>query len=173
MLSALPYLILRTHMVVVRTLLIACLSVTLSAQTPARLPLPVGDQEAVRETQERPLGRYRASPMRRTISGDSTRLDALTRAGNFYLSLKDAIALTIENNLDLEYKRITPLLAEADLLRARAGGVARGVPSNVRERATGLGSSWLGNAGTTGLEGQPDTVGSCTTGTTVPAPGPR
>ena len=133
MLSALPSLILRTLMVFVRTLLIACLSVTLSAQTPARRPLPVGDQEAVRETQEGPLGRHRASPMRRTMSGDSARLDALTRAGNLYLSLKDAIALTVENNLDVAYQRITPLLAEADLMRARAGGIARGVPSKVRE----------------------------------------
>jgi outer membrane protein len=156
-------------MVPVRTLLIACLPVTLSAQTAPRLPLPVGDQEAVREAQEGPLGRYRANPMRRTISGDSARLDALTRAGNLYLSLKDAIALAIENNLDVEYQRITPLLAEADLLRARAGGVARGVPSNVREGPTGLGSSGTSISGTTGLQGQPDTGGSSTTGTTVPA----
>ena len=169
MLSAPPYLILRMLMVYVRTLLIACLSVTLSAQTPARCPSggrPGGSSRRLRKDR---LGRYRASPMRRTISGDSARLDALTRAGNLYLSLKDAIALTIENNLDVEYQRITPLLAEADLMRARAGGIARGIPSNIREGPTGLGSSGTGISGTTGLQGQPDTGGSSTTGTTVPA----
>ncbi len=111
------------------------------------------------ETQEEPLEGYRASPMRRTISGDSARLDALTRAGNLYLSLKDAIALTIENNLDVEYQRITPFLAEADLMRARAGGVARGVPSNVREGPTGLGSSGTDISGTTGIKVSPTPAG--------------
>jgi len=124
-------------MVPVRTLVIACLPVTLSAQTAPRLPLPIGDQETAREAHEGPLGRYRLNPIRRTISGDSARPDALTRAGNLYLSLKDAIALSTENNLDVEYQRLTPLLAEADLLRARASGVARGVPSDVREGPTG------------------------------------
>src|SRR5271165_5430568 len=33
---------------------------------------------------------------------NSTRLDALLRGGNLYLSLQDAIALGIENNLDIE-----------------------------------------------------------------------
>jgi outer membrane protein TolC len=125
-------------------------------------------------SQEGPFGRYRAHPLDQTIRGDSPRLDALTRAGNLYLSLRDAIALAIENNLDVEYQRITPLLAEADLLRARAGGVARGVPSDVREGPSGLGSTSAGGiSGTTGLQGQPNTGGSSTNGTSVPAVGPQ
>jgi outer membrane protein len=125
-------------------------------------------------SQEVPFGRYRAHPLDQTIRGDSPRLDALTRAGNLYLSLRDAIALAIENNLDVEYQRITPLLAEADLLRARAGGVARGVPSDVREGPSGLGSTSAGGiSGTTGLQGQPNTGGSSTNGTSVPAVGPQ
>ena len=125
-------------------------------------------------SQEGPFGRYRAHPLDQTIRGDSPRLDALTRAGNLYLSLRDAIALAIENNLDVEYQRITPLLAEADLLRARAGGVARGVPSDVREGPSGLGSTSAGGiSGTAGLQGQPNTGGSSTNGTSVPAVGPQ
>lgn len=173
MLSAPLYLTVQVPMDSIRFLLIACLFGTLSAQTSSRRPLPISDQEAVREAQEGPLGRYRPQPIRQVISGDSARLDALTRAGNVYLSLKDAIALAIENNLDVEYQRITPLLAEADILRARAGGIARGVPSNVREGPSGLGSSGGGISGTAGLQGQPDTGGASTTGTTVPAAGPQ
>ena len=146
----------------------------LQAQTASRAPLPVGQPNGARVAQEGPLARYRAHPLNQTISGDSPRLDALTRAGNLYLSLRDAIALAIENNLDVEYQRITPFLAEADLLRARAGGVARGVPSDVREGPTGLGSTaGAGISGTAGLQGQPNSGGSSTNGTSVPAAGPQ
>ena len=147
---------------------------TVQAQTASRTPLPVGRQDGLLQAQEGPFARYRAHPLDQTIRGDSPRLDALTRAGNLYLSLRDAIALAIENNLDVEYQRITPLLAEADLLRARAGGVARGVPSDVREGPSGLGSTSAGGiSGTTGLQGQPNTGGSSTNGTSVPAVGPQ
>src|ERR1017187_10014379 len=36
---------------------------------------------------------------------DSTRLEALLRAGNLYLSLQDTIALALENNLDIAIER--------------------------------------------------------------------
>src|SRR5262252_2961050 len=46
---------------------------------------------------------------------NSSRIDALMRAGNLYISLSDAIALAIENNLDIEVERYEFSLAEADL----------------------------------------------------------
>jgi len=39
---------------------------------------------------------------------DSPRIDKLLRAGNIYLSLRDAIALALENNLDIESARYDP-----------------------------------------------------------------
>jgi outer membrane protein len=65
-------------------------------------------------------------PIRMT---NSERLHTLIRAGNLYLSLQDALALAIENNLNLEINRYGPLLADSSLERARAGGPIRGVPS--------------------------------------------
>lgn len=62
---------------------------------------------------------------------NSNRADQLIRAGNIYLSLADAIALALENNLDIELSRYGPQLAQADLKRAEAGGFIRGVPLNV------------------------------------------
>ena len=41
---------------------------------------------------------------------DSDRIDKLMRAGNIYLSLRDAIALALENNLDIEVARLQPKL---------------------------------------------------------------
>jgi outer membrane protein TolC len=55
---------------------------------------------------------------------NSSRLDALMRAGDLYLSIRDAIALTLENNLDLELQRYGEQIAENNLLHARAGGFA-------------------------------------------------
>jgi outer membrane protein TolC len=60
---------------------------------------------------------------------NSQRLHALIRGGNLYLSVQDALALAIENNLNLEIDRYGPLLAGSALERARAGGPIRGVPS--------------------------------------------
>ncbi|MBV9507822.1 MAG: TolC family protein, partial [Acidobacteriia bacterium] len=40
---------------------------------------------------------------------NSRRIEELLRAGNLYLSLADAIALALENNLDVEFQRFEPL----------------------------------------------------------------
>src|SRR5205809_3696812 len=68
---------------------------------------------------------------------NSTRLDSLVRAGKIYLSLQDAIALALENNIDIEIQRYAPRLAEIDLMRARAGSAIRGVSTTVSSGASG------------------------------------
>jgi outer membrane protein len=60
---------------------------------------------------------------------NSARLANLMRAGKIYLTVQDAIALAIENNLGLEINRYGPLLAKSALERSLAGGPIRGVPS--------------------------------------------
>jgi len=77
---------------------------------------------------------------------NSTRLDSLLRAGNLYLSLQDAIALALENNLDIAIQRYTPQLAEAALAAAEAGAFARGVSTSV---TAGPSSASVSSAGTT------------------------
>jgi outer membrane protein len=62
---------------------------------------------------------------------DSPRIDKLLRAGNIYLSLRDAIALALENNLDIESSRYAPKLALADLQRASAGQLLRNVSTSI------------------------------------------
>jgi len=60
---------------------------------------------------------------------NSERLHELMRAGKLYLSVQDALALAIENNLNLEVDRYGPLTAHWALERVLAGGPIRGVPS--------------------------------------------
>jgi outer membrane protein len=62
---------------------------------------------------------------------NTSRLPALLRAGNLYLSAQDVIALAIENNIDIEVQRYGPLLAREVLRRAQAGGLLRSVGQGV------------------------------------------
>jgi outer membrane protein len=94
---------------------------------------------------------------------DSPRLDQLIRGGIIYLSLQDAIALAIENNLDIQVQRYDPLIADADLLRAQSGGLLRGVPQGVQN---GIGSAGQGVSG--GALGQATTT-SVSAAATTPA----
>lgn len=58
---------------------------------------------------------------------NSDRIEALVRGGNLYLSAQDVIALALENNLDIEIQRYTPLLQREVTLRAQGGGGLRNV----------------------------------------------
>lgn len=78
--------------------------------------------------------------------GNSSRLDSLLRAGNLYLSLQDAIALALENNLDIAIQRYGPQLAETAVMQAEAGGFARGVSTSV---TAGPNSASVSSSGTT------------------------
>ena len=55
---------------------------------------------------------------------NSGRGDSLIRAGNLYLSLSDAIAMALENNIDVEVSRYAYPLADASLLNAQSGNGA-------------------------------------------------
>jgi len=91
--------------------------------------------------------------------GNSPRIDALMHDGKIYLSIDDAIALALENNLDLDIARYNLNIAAADLLRAKSGANILGVNTGIVQNTPGGGVGGLGG-----------TVGSGTGGTTV-APG--
>jgi outer membrane protein len=70
---------------------------------------------------------------------NSQRIFGLIRAGQLYLSLDDAIALTLENNLDIELERFIPKIADTDSQRAHGGGLLRGLSLLVNEPPPGIG----------------------------------
>lgn len=76
-----------------------------------------------------PFRSYQAPHIPMIRLSNSPRLNRLIRAGKLYLTVQDALALAIENNMNLELDRYGPLLAQSALQRARAGGPIRGVPS--------------------------------------------
>ena len=102
-------------------------------------------------------GNYVAHPVPKISLEDSPRIDKLMRAGNIYLSLRDAIALALENNLDIEYARFNPKLADANSMRVSAGALLRSVSSSI---SSGPSSASLGVAAGASL-------GSAGTGTST------
>ena len=70
---------------------------------------------------------------------NSPRVHELIRAGNLYLSLQDALALAIENNLDIELERYLIPQGDTELLRAKGGGLNRGLNFTLAEVPTGTG----------------------------------
>src|SRR5258706_5784266 len=85
---------------------------------------------------KRPYQPRRVSPVN---TQNSERIFELMRAGQLYLSLYDAIALTLENNLDVQLERYLPLIAGTDVLRAKGGGLLRGLSLLVNEPPPGIG----------------------------------
>ena len=91
---------------------------------------------------------------------NAPRIDQMMQNGRLLLSLDDAVALALENNLDLVLARYNLDIADTDVLRARAGSNILGVNTGIVQNTPG--------GGVGGLSG---TVGSGTGGTSVAAGG--
>jgi len=108
------------------------------APVPAlRLDIPHSDN---------PFDAYRATLVPPPNLANSNRIDTLIHDGVLELSLKDAIELALENNLDLAIARYNIPIAEADILRTRAGGTFRGVNTGVVQNTPGGGVGGFGSA---------------------------
>jgi outer membrane protein len=92
--------------------------------------------------------------------GNSARIDSMMKDGKIYLSINDAVALALENNLDLDIARYNLNIADADVLRAKSGAAILGVNTGIVQNTPGGGVGGLGG-----------TVGSGSGGTTVAAGG--
>jgi outer membrane protein TolC len=107
-----------------------------------------------------PLSAYAPSHVPPPELANSSRLSSLIKDGKLYLSLKDAISLALENNLDLAIARYNIPIADTDILRSKAGGSFRGVNTGVVQGTPGGGVGGYGTGapgggagGTTGGAG--------------------
>src|SRR5580704_7146254 len=107
-----------------------------------------------------PIGPYMSRRLAAPNLANTGRIDQLMHDGRLYLSLDDAIALALENNLDIAIARYNLNIADTDILRARAGAATLGVNTGLVQNTPG--------GGVGGLGGQ---VGSGTGGTTLGASG--
>ncbi len=99
-----------------------------------------------------PLAPYIPSTAPELDLSNSPRLQNLIREGKIYISLRDAIAIAIENNLDLAYFRYNFPIAQTDILRTKAGSPANGVNTAIVQGTQGgFASSSGGGGGSSGF----------------------
>jgi outer membrane protein TolC len=109
-----------------------------------------------------PLAPYMPSTVPELNLQNSQRLYDLIQDGKLRISLRDAIALALENNLTLASFRYNFPIARADLQRTKAGGLANGVNTSVvSTTASGFGAS--GGGGSAGSNATSGNGGLVTT----------
>lgn len=128
--------------------------------TPEARPLPVMDYAKPVSHFPNPIGPYTARHLPPPNLANTARIDSLMHDGKLYLSLNDAIALALENNLDIAIARYNLNIADTDVLRAKAGAQILGTNLGVVQNTPG------GGVGGVGAQ-----VGSGTGGTTLGAGG--
>jgi outer membrane protein TolC len=89
---------------------------------------------------------------------NSPRLESLISGGKLELSLADALALALENNLDIAVQRYIPRFAQTDVLRTQSGQAARGftgalIPGGLSAGALGAGVTGAGAGSGVGSAG--------------------
>jgi outer membrane protein len=156
---------LMTAAIMFATLTVACWAqeppaAPVPQNTPETRPLPVLNYAQPVSHFPNPVGPYTARHLAAPNLANTARIDSLMHDGKLYLSLNDAIALALENNLDIAIARYNLNIADTDILRAKAGAQTLGVNTGIVQNTPG--------GGIGGLGGQ---VGSGTGGTTLGAGG--
>jgi outer membrane protein TolC len=137
--------------------LLACLVMgfcsSLNGQTTVTVPFEMPKSSS-------PFSAYLPSEVPEPRLTNSPLITQLIRDGKLYLSLKDAIRLALEDNLDIAIARYNLPIANTDILRTQAGGVFRGVNTGVVQGTPGggvggfgTGAPGAGAGGTTGGAG--------------------
>src|ERR1700676_5340730 len=141
-------------------------STPLPAAEPAQpQPVHLKDYSIPRSAFPNLLQPYTPQELAQPNFGNSPRIDALMKDGKIYLSIDDAIALALENNLDLDIARYNLNIAEADLLRAKSGASILGVNTGIIQNTPGGGVGGFGNTVGSGTGGQTVAAGGAGTGT--------
>src|SRR6516162_3111866 len=80
---------------------------------------------------------------------NSPLIDRVIRDGKMYISVDDAVALALENNLDIAIQRYNLITADVDILRTSSGSPALGVNTGLLQGTPG-GSTVTPTTGTSG-----------------------
>jgi outer membrane protein len=91
-----------------------------------------------------PLSPYRQHNVAPVGLANTPRIEQLMHDGKLYISINDAVALALENNLDLAIARFNLLIADTDVWRAEAGQTISGVDTGLVQNTPGGGVGGLG-----------------------------
>ncbi len=119
-----------------------------ASQTPTAPPKPfvVGEYSKPRSHFPNLIGPYIGRSVPSPSLTNTPRLDQLLKDGKLMLSMNDAIALALENNLDIAISRYNLHIADTDVLRTKAGSTLLGVNTGVVQGTPGGGVGGFGGA---------------------------
>src|SRR3984885_9257772 len=145
-----------------------------AAPTPQAAPPPAQPQQVHLQDYSKPrsafphfLQPYQSQEAAQPNLANAPRIDSLMRDGKVYLSIDDAVALALENNLDIDIARYNLNIADTDYLRAKSGASILGVNAGIVQNTPGGGVGGLGGtagSGTGGTTVAPSGVGTGTNG---------
>src|ERR1019366_1328862 len=122
-----------------------------SAQMPAQRAVPSSSQpfdvqeySKPRSHFPDPIGPYTPRHVAPPNLANTPRIDQLMHDGKLYISMNDAVALALENNLDIAISRYNLNIADTDVWRAKAGASTLGVNNGVVQNTPGGGVGGLG-----------------------------
>ena len=122
---------------------------TPQAPSASRRQFEVTDYSKPKSHFPNPIAPYTPSEIPPPDLANSARVDQIMRDGKIYLSMDDAVALALENNLDIAIQRYNLGIADTDVMRAKSGANQfLGVNSGVVQNTPGGGVGGLsGNVG--------------------------
>ena len=112
-----------------------------------------------------PFAPYTPRQVAQPNLANTSRIDSLMRDGKLYISMNDAIALALENNLDIAIARYNLNIADTDVWRAKAGASTLGVNTGVVQNTPGGGVGGLGTQVGSGQGGTSVGAGGAGAGT--------
>jgi len=128
-------------------------------------PFDVKEYSQPRSHFPSPLGPYTARHVAPPNLANTPRIDQLLHDGKLYISMNDAVALALENNLDIAIARYNLNIADTDVWRAKAGSAILGVNSGVVQNTPGGGVGGLGTQVGSGQGGTSVAAGGAGAGT--------
>jgi outer membrane protein len=96
---------------------------------------------------------YKAHTIPAPNLSNTPRIEVMLQNGKLMLSMNDAIALALENNMDIAIQRYNMGIADTDLLRTKAGSTFLGTPFGVVQNTPGGTTGGLGSTTGTGPGG--------------------
>src|ERR1700739_3079053 len=133
--------------------------------TPSSRIFDVREYSVPRSHFANPLAPYTPRTVAPPNLANTPRIDQLMRDGKLYLSMNDAVALALENNLDIAIARYNLNIADTDIWRAKAGAAILGVNSGIVQNTPGGGVGGLGTQVGSGQGGTSVAAGGAGTGT--------
>ena len=111
----------------------------------SRRPFDANEYSQPQSPFRNPLAPYKVREVAPPNLANTPRIDQLMHEGKLYISMNDAVALALENNLDIAIARYNINIADTDIWRAKSGAnTIFGVNNGVVQNTPGGGVGGLG-----------------------------